>query len=240
MEGEPLFPVAVKDAAFTPPDAPTYYLLAANGLFVERRTPLFTASVRVEAGVPGLRPHDAHLALHLPRLPRSLLERAVGFFRTVFGRWEGEAILVMFCRPPGDGEPWRFAFDAPPQLIRGRFERGRFRADLRLDYKACEKPGPDYLRLGTIHSHGNVGPWHSAIDVHDELYDTGLHITAGYVDSPLPEFAAAFVVGRTRFTVPVDTILPPFRTARRAPESWMSRITVACRTWSPAWRNAAN
>src|SRR5439155_1716885 len=118
MEGEPLFPVAVKDAAFTPPDAPTYYLLAANGLFVERRT---------------------------------------------------------------------------------------------------------------AHRQGNVGPWHRAIAAHDELCDTGLHISAGYVDSPLPEFAPAFVVGRTRCTVPVDTILPPLRTARRAPESWMSGITVACR-----------
>src|SRR5438093_12030278 len=98
MEGEPLFPVAVKDAAFTPPDAATYYLLAANGLFVERRTPLFTASVPVESGVPGLRPHDAHLALPLPRLPRSLVERAVGFFRAAFARWQGRASVAMFCR----------------------------------------------------------------------------------------------------------------------------------------------
>jgi len=94
---------------------------------------------------------------------------------------------------------------------------GRFRADLALDYGTCTRPGTDFVKLGTLHSHGHAGPTHSTIDEHDELFETGLHVTAGYVDSRRPEFAAAFVVGRTRFAVPAADVFPPFHAARRAP-----------------------
>ena len=229
--GDPVFPVVVKDATFAPLDTPAYYVVAANGLFLERQTPLFSATVPVDGGVPGLMEHEAALVLRVPRVPRALLERSVGFFRAVYERWEGEAILVMFYAPALG----RFALRAPPQRITGRLEYGRFRADLCLDYGACEKPGPEYLKLGTFHSHGRAGPAHSSIDMHDELYEAGLHITAGYIDSTVPEFAAAFVVGRTRFRLSPDDVLPRFRTAQRPPQSWMRQITVTCQQWGGGW-----
>jgi hypothetical protein len=230
VAGAALFPVVVKDAAFAAPDAPSYYVVAANGLFLERRTPLFSASVPV-AGVAGLLEHEAALVLHIPRLPRVLLERSLGFFRAVYERWEGEAILMLFYAPALG----RFVLRAPSQVITGRIVYGRFRADLRLDYRACAKPGPEYLKLGTFHSHGHLGPTHSSIDMHDELYEAGLHITAGYVDSSLPEFAAAFVVGRTRFTLSPDDVLPRFGAARRPPQSWLREVTVVCQQWGGGW-----
>jgi len=222
----PLFPVIVKDAAFAPPDLPSYYLLAADGLFLVRNTALFSSSVRAD-GVAGLQPHAASLRLQIPPLPRVLIERALGFFRAVYERWRGEGILVMFYAP----SLRRFVFRAPPQRIAGRYEYGRFRADLQLDYTACERPGAEYVKLGTFHSHGGASPLHSHIDMHDELYETGLHITVGYVDSSLPEFAAAFVVGRTRFTLAADDLVPAVRSARRPPPSWLSQVTVTCEPW---------
>jgi hypothetical protein len=199
-------------------------------LFLVRDTPLFSASLPVDTGVPGLQEQEAGLTLRVPRLPRVLLGAALGFFRDVFERWRGEAILLMFYDPTLG----RFAFRAPPQRITGRVESGRFRADLRLDYRACDRPGPGYVKLGTFHSHGNTAPWHSVVDVHDELYEAGLHITAGYVDSQRPEFAAAFVVGRTRFTVPVADILPASCAARRPPRSWIGQVTVVRQRWERA------
>jgi hypothetical protein len=231
VTGEPVFPVVVKDGAFCVPDAPAYYVVAANGLFLVRRTDIFTACVPVDGGVPGLLHHEPRLALDLPRLPRSLLERAVGFFRAVWERWEGEAILVLFY-DRAEGRPPRFALGAPPQRLRGRFEGGRFRAELRLDYASCEKPAPEWRRMGTIHSHGNFGPAHSGIDAHDEVYDAGLHVTAGYVNSRSPAFGAVFVVGGTRFAVPADDVLPSFHTPRRFPASWMDRVVVTCDGWT--------
>jgi hypothetical protein len=235
MEGEPFLPVVLKDAGFRAPEASDYYVLARNGLFLERHTDIFSASVPVEGGVPGLAAHEPRLTLRLPRLPRAMLERAMGFFRAVWERWEGEAILLIFYAPAAGDRPSRFAFGAPPQRIRGRFERGRFRADLRLEYGACERPGPEFRKLGTFHSHGHVGPAHSSTDEHDELFETGLHLTAGYVDSRLPAFAATFVVGRTRFPLEPRVFLPVFRAPRRPPAAWLAQVTVVCESWGGAW-----
>jgi hypothetical protein len=227
VTGRALVPVVLKDDRFVPPDADTYYVVAGNGFFLERRTDLYTATVPVEAGVPGLARHESRLELRLPRrLPRGLVESALGFFRAVQERWDGEGIVIMFFAPPDGRRPGRFRLDAPPQTIRGRVERGRFRADLRLDYGTCERPGDDWRKIGTFHSHGAFGPRHSAIDAHDELWETGLHLTAGYVSSRLPEFEAAFVVNGTRFALGVDAVMEPPRVARPCPRRWLERITV--------------
>jgi hypothetical protein len=238
MATELPFPLVVKNADVALPETPVVYVLASNGLFMVRRTDLFTACVPVSGGVPGLLAQQPFLHHALPRIPRRLLERAVGFFRTVHTRWQGEAILIMFYAPASEGRPERFAFVAPPQSIEGRFEKGRFRADLRLDYETCERPGPEFRKLGTFHSHGDAGPAHSAIDLHDELYETGLHLTAGYVDSSRPEFAAALVVNRTRFALPVADVLPTFKNVRRPPDAWLAKVAVCCRSWG-SWPGTA-
>jgi len=226
MPGAPLFPVLLKDGDFAPPAAETYYVIAGNGFFLERRTALYTASVPVTGGIPGLEPHGVRFDLRLPRpLPRPLVESALGYFRSVFQRWEAEAVLFMFYAPAAGGAV-RFRLEAPPQTIRGRVERGRFRAELRLAYRPCPRPGPEWLKLGTIHSHGSFSPRHSLLDEHDEGFETGLHVTAGYVDSPRPEFEAAFVVGATRFAVPIGQVLESPARPRGWPKRWIDQIRI--------------
>jgi len=235
MAGGALFPIIIKDDAYAPLDAPAYYVLAANGLHLVRRTALFEASVPVEGGVPGLSLHQPFLRLMLPRLPVALLERAVGFFREIWERWEGEGIVLLFYSE----SLGRFRLIAPPQRLTGRYERGRFRADLRLDYEACEKPGPEWLRIGSFHSHGHASPRHSSVDEHDELYEAGLHVTVGYVNTTVPEFAAAFVVGRTRFTVRPEDVLPRFGAARRPPRAWLDQVSLGCDRFASTWSDGS-
>ena len=218
----PLFPVVVKDRVLSPPPATdAYYVVAANGVFLVRRTPLFTAATAVD-GIPGLLTHTPSLELRVPRLPRALVERASGFFRAVYERFEGEAILVMFYAPTLQ----RFALVAPPQVLTGRFGGGRFRADLRLDYGTCEKPGPEYVRYGTFHSHCELAPYHSQTDVDDEIGEPGLHVTAGYLDRTQPEFATSFVVNATRFKLHPADVLAPFGNYRRPPTAWLEQIVI--------------
>jgi len=223
MGARALFPVCVKDDTFAPPsgDAP-YYVLAGDGLYLTRRTELFTACVPA-AGVAGLSAHAATFELHVPMVPRRLVEEAVGFFREVWRRHGGEAILFMFYDP----EHRRFAFTAPPQrLPRGASYAGWY-GSLRLDYEDTPAPGASFRRLGTIHSHGWASPHHSLTDVHDEAHDTGLHLTAGYVDSERPEFAAAFVVSGTRFTVSPNRVLAGFRAPRAFPPEWLAQVQTS-------------
>ncbi len=227
MPASPLVPVVLKDDAFVPPDAPTYYVVAGNGFFLERRTDLYTATVAVDGGVPGLAPHAARLDLRLPqKLPRGLVECAVGFFRAMYDRWDAEGIVVMFMTPADGDRPARYRLEAPPQTIRGWVDRGRFRADLRLEYGACDKPGPAWRKLGTFHSHGAHSPRHSAVDAHDELWETGLHLTAGYVSSSRPEFEASFVVNGARFPLAVDEVLVRPQGVRGFPKAWLEQVTV--------------
>lgn len=220
MAAHALFPVYVKDEAFVPPagDVP-YYVLAADGLYLTRRTALFTASVPA-SGVAGLCPHGATLELHVPVIPRRLVEEAVAFFREVWRRHGGEAILFMFYDP----ERQRFAFTAPPQRLPRSAGYGRWYGSLRLDYEDTPAPDASFVRLGTFHSHGWASPHHSLTDVHDEEHDTGLHLTAGYVNSDRPEFAAAFVVSGTRFTLPPSRVLGGFRQQRAFPPAWLAQV----------------
>src|SRR5437870_5525263 len=221
MTDRALFPVVLKDQAFRPPEgAGTYYVLAANGLFLERQTPLFAATVPVAGGVPGLGAHQAALRLRFPPLPRALLERTLGFFRAVYERWQGEAIVLLFYAP-GAERGRRFALRVPPQTIHGRVTGNRFRAELRVEYVACPRPAPHFVKLGTIHSHADVGPTASTLDADDERDETGLHIVVGYVHTAAPAFTAAFVVGRTRFAVPPPLVLPPVRRLRPPPPAWL-------------------
>lgn len=222
---QPLFPVVVRTEEYEPPrDVGTYYVLAANGLFLERHTALFSASVPAPAGVPGLSPHQRRLVLRLPRLPSVLVERAVGFFRGVWARWEGEGILLIFYAPALR----RFALGAPPQLLTGRIEHGRFRADLRLDYLSGEAPGPEFLCVGSMHSHGNFAARHSAVDAHDEGFEAGLHVTVGCVQRARPEFETSFVVGGCRFPLAPTSVLGAFEQARQPPRCWYAAIVTRC------------
>jgi hypothetical protein len=220
-----LFPVHVKDAAYSPPDAAAFYLLTADGLFLERTTPLFSASIPVDQ-VPGLQPHRAALRLRIPRVPAHVIERAVAFFRVVYERWQGEGIVILFYAPPSEGRSARFFVDAPPQLIRGRLVDGRFQARLHLEYGSCDRPGPEFVKLGTIHSHAEVSATASCLDAADELYETGLHVIVGRVDRDVPELAAAFVAGRTRFKLAPEDVLSPLSAVRRVPPAWLGRVTA--------------
>jgi hypothetical protein len=218
----PLFPVVLKDGVSAPPPgADTYYVLAGNGLFLERTTPLYRATVPV-AGVPGLPAETAHLELRIPRVPRSLLERAVGFFRAVWRQCEGEAMLALFLDPV-EG---RIVADAPLQVIPYHLDRGRLRPALCLGYATCPKPQPRFLRLGSFHSHGPFAPEHSGIDRDDERDETGLHLTAGHLDRDRPEFAAAFVVAGYRFPLASGDVLPRFHGPRRPPDAWLERVRL--------------
>jgi len=233
-----VFPVVSKDEHFVPLDVSARYVIAANGIFLEQRTPFFAAAVRVDrvAGmrVEGLEPHAEWLELALPPLDSDYVAQAVSFFRTVYQRWGGEAILLLFRERPEGERPARWALDAPPQLMSGQWHADGFHAAMRLAYGSCDKPGPAYVRAGSIHSHGAGAAYHSDTDVQDEVGGAGLHITVGRVDAALPEFAASFVVGETRFTVPVEDVLAPLEAPRDPPPHWLPRVAPATGHVRPA------
>jgi hypothetical protein len=220
-----MFPIYLKEQEpFPPPPEPTYFLLAWDGVYLVKRSPLYEAVTKFDGALPGLAGQNPQLRLHIPKLPQRLVERIVGFFLDVFRRYGTEAMLLLFYSP-ADG----FRVDVPPQRVSrwciGSYHVGGYH----VQYERCLRP-KGYLHLGTVHSHGDLPAMHSCVDERDERYLDGLHITVGEVTAPRPSFSATFVASGHRFRLVPEDVLAGYAQPRLpAPAKWLAQI--ACHTY---------
>jgi hypothetical protein len=107
-----MIPTFFKTADFTEPHTPLCYMVAANGLFLVRKTGLFTSISRT-SGVAGLEAQQPTLSLRFGKIPRPVMERVYGFFDWAWRQWQSEAILFLYY----SATTGRFLLDAPPQTI---------------------------------------------------------------------------------------------------------------------------
>lgn len=212
-----MVPTAFKTADYEEPQTSLYYLVTADGLFLVRKTSLFTSISRA-LGVPGLEPQQAALALRFGKIPGSVMERVYGFFDWAWRRWRSEAILFLYYAP----ETGAFLLDAPPQTIQFYYRSGQWHPEGRVAYCALPRP-PGYLKLGDIHSHGRFPAFFSAQDDRDDC-EEGLKIVMGRLDGEEPEVEASFVVGRNRFALRPDDILEEFAVPMPPPRLWIDRV----------------
>ena len=218
----PIIPIYLKSETEAPAD-PLYYVVAANGTFLVRKTLLFTATTTVNE-VIGLEPEAPAVALHFPKIPRAIMERVLGFFRLVYRRWDGEAVVVLFYSP----ERGEFLADAPPQVLQRFRSRDRWRTEGRVEYGAIARPD-GFLKLGDVHSHGDCAAFFSRTDDRDDDED-GLRIVVGRVDRARLDVCASFVANGCRFSLSprdvIETSSAPFSPVA-PPEEWVRR--VVCR-----------
>jgi hypothetical protein len=216
-----ILPVVLKEEGREEPEAPVYYVVAANGVFQIREAGSYRAVTTVRTEIPGLLREEERVELRFPRLPASMLEEVLAFFREVYRLHRGEAIVILFYRP----ETQEFRVDAPQQTLPGYLDwRGEWRASLHLDYGEVQRP-PGFLRFGTVHSHANLAAYSSFTDCKDEQYHDGLHIVYGHVQSAYPSRTACFVANGTRFPLQPDEVLEPCETLDRPVRTdWMARV----------------
>lgn len=145
------------------------------------------------------------------KIPLALLQQAIAFFRVVYERFQSEAIVFLFYAPGAPaGQHWQIM--APEQEVSPGHCVGH-------------DPGPapsGWFLAGTIHSHGNMGGFHSGQDNRDEEERDGIHITVGGV-STLPSFAVSVVVDGVRFKLDLADIvegIPPVQ----FPAEWLERV----------------
>ena len=199
-----------------PSDA-TYYLLAANGAFLAKKTPLF-ASITHAPTVAGLEQQVPALDLSFPKLPRDLLEQIYGFFQFVYKRLDGEAIVFIYYSP----DRGEFHVDAPPQtLTRYRTHHG-WRTLGSVEYRAIPRP-EGFLKLGDAHSHGDCHAFFSSTDDRDDAED-GLRVVMGKLDRPELDVCVSFVAGGTRFKLEPGSVLEDFTEPVPPPQAWTERV----------------
>lgn len=187
-----MFPVYLKDEGFEPPDDPIHYLVTADGLFQVKENRIFRSAVRVQ-GIRWLQGQKEEAVWKLPPIPGALLQRAVGLFREVYRRHKSEAIVLWLY------DPARLEYEAvvPEQFVTGG----------RLVYLPGEIPA-GWVRVGTIHSHGEADAFHSPLDDWDEEHDDGLHVTVGNLDGTV-SLSCSLVADGRRFPMRPRDVFGP-------------------------------
>ena len=221
-------PILVKDQPdFTPPaDQSAYYLVTSNGLFLCRRHELFSSCVAARQWPRELAPQKEQVELHLPPLPRPLVERIVGFFARIRELHGSEAAVLLYW----DLKKKCYEVVVPPQTA--ILERG-WKGHLHPTGVRYETPvhashaSPDLVLAGDVHSHVDSAAYASHTDVDDEEFRTGLHIVVGRLQKEPPDVYAAMVVDGRRFDVHPDLVFAGY-TARdlAIPGGWIDLVEV--------------
>lgn len=204
------------------------YVLATNGTFLEqRRSSMFTTSVRVDPLDRPLASHHEYCRLTCGKLPRVMHRAMLAFFKYAHEVHGGEAALVLLYHP----EQQTFRWHCPEQFV-DIFETWSGWATWdTIEFKNPLVLPEGYLHFGDAHLHAG-GPSPSAIDINDD--QDGLHIIVGTIRS-VPSYHLDFVMGQTRFAVAPETFFadPQCRPFDRPPARWLKQIRLR-KVWRPS------
>ena len=212
--------VVMNDGSLPPLDPGGFrYVMAREGMYVQRDNTLFTSCVRGRVNLPDLEPMEKSLKLRLPAVPVELLEQAVGFLRAVFKKYQGEGCLILLYNPRTKEYRWHCPVQTSDWCV-------KFTRPLVLPV--------GFIDIGDIHSHPQGIAYPSGVDTSDERSCDGLHIIAGKIqrecDQDISEknlhFHTDFCVDGERFTLkhPFTGIPEQFPAP---PDEWMANVTRA-------------
>lgn len=193
-----MFPLHEKMPGAKPPDG-THYVLARNGFFLRQKQWWVDATIHLKRrAVPcthlsslsrrkELLRETVSATLLLPQLPAHILGSSLKLAKAVCDETESEVCLLLCYDATAGYELIVPAQEVTPGGIR------------------YEPPRSTPLRrVGSIHSHGLLGAYHSGTDEEDErVGNDGVHVTLGSLGLyPRFSLSAEIVVNAHRF--PVD------------------------------------
>lgn len=131
--------------------------------------------------------------VQLPRrLPFALALTATSFFRHVWLLYKREDVLLLY-----------FLLDQERYELHHPKIRWADGGGVRYDMPATPA---NAVRLGSLHSHGNLGAHHSSEDWRDDVQSPGVHIVIGHVDQMTPSVICSVSDGRACYPVPVADV----------------------------------
>jgi len=201
-------PIPVVNAGGATPDAPAY-IVGKDGFYLKKRTPLYECTVKVPE-LPDYPEVGESVQWTASKLPWSLIESTLDFFRAVYMKYQGEAIVLV----THDNGTWDIS--VPRQTVE----------PAHLKYRRVDKVTP----VGTIHSHCNMGAFFSGTDDSDVVNFDGLHIVLGRISLPFPEIASAvYINGRMFECRPEDIIadMPGHSESKDKKHPWMKHVRAA-------------
>ena len=178
--------IPVIEAGETMPEMGPVYVIGKDGFYLRKQSVLFDSMVKVNT-IPGFDEVKESLLWTAPKLPYSLIEEALEFFRAVYDQYESEAIVMLSL----NHEKWRNT--VPEQRV----------SRVNLDYQLPKIEG----LAGTIHSHGNMDAFFSGTDHKDVAGFDGLHIVLGKIDRNIPRIKAGVYVNGRLFEFEPEEII---------------------------------
>ncbi len=151
----------------------------------------------------------------LPRIPQSLLQQIISFFRCYMSDVEYEALAHILW----DKEEKRFVVHIPPQEV--------FKARINANLSRDELPEERYLHYADIHSHNSMAAKFSPIDDQDERA-TRLYIVLGKLDRFFPDITVRMSCGGTFCELDPALIFEPLGEA--FPQEWRENVKVGGNT----------
>ena len=214
-----MIPVHLKKIGFSEPSSSLYYLVAANHIFLVKKTHLFS-SVSKAYSVPGLVEQEESLSLRFPKVPRQIMEQVYRFFLAVYQKWDGEAVVFLYYAASSGS----FRVSVPPQTLFRYKLFGQWRTEMRVSYGYLPRP-EGFVKLCDAHSHADLPAFFSCTDDRDDKED-GLRIIIGKLHRPKPDISVSFVANGTRFMLRPEDTLEDFSTSLPPPpQEWLEKVT---------------
>jgi len=142
------------------------------------------------------------------KIPYSLIEEALSFFRAAFEKYSSEAaVLLVFDR---ENKEW--GIKPIKQTVSGAS----------VDYKVNGERGV----CGSIHSHPTFGAFFSGTDDKDDMKLDGFHIVLGRISNSSPEIATSITSNGKRFDCEPALIISdlPDNLGNRKEHPWLNYI----------------
>jgi hypothetical protein len=203
-------------------------VVAANGTFLERRTPMFATSTRLVGEVPGLAEHASYCHLACGRINRVMHGAMLAFFQHAHRLHGGEAALLLLYNVARRFFRWY----CPEQTVDVYVSDDRCWPSDLIEFHHPHMLPDGYVIFGDAHLHPGAA-YPSVVDMLDD--QDGLHIIVGNIDRT-PRYHVDFVMDGARFAVPENVIFdePDCEPWSRPPKSWLDRIHVVAKrsAWS--------
>jgi len=177
-----IIPIIMLEDGVELPDCGTSYIIADDGVYVRKVNDQFRATVRLKTRK--LRSIKEDATWFLPSIPEELVAKAYSFFRAVYERYGCEAIVLLHY----SHKDKQYKLSCPRQIV----------SSSDIDYDPTDRI-PNYMIVGTIHSHGKLSAFHSGADDEDEETFDGFHLTFGNIDRSEITVSASMVVNGKRF-----------------------------------------
>jgi hypothetical protein len=146
----------------------------------------------------------------IDKIPAHIISQALDFFRKVYTAKSAEAeVLILYNK-----ETKKFKLFVPYQHVSG--------TSVNSVYDPRDIPA-GYVEVGTIHSHCEMGAFHSGTDTGDASNFNGLHLTVGHVMTG-PEYAAMVMINKVRWDFPIGDVADIELNNTKAPKEWMNFI----------------